>query len=124
MLRSSHHENLYPPEAREPLRSSSCRLRQPLPRPFEPPIFCLWPPVPDLPHAKPDGVPRKPLYGVGSYFQILAMQSPLPLARWLPVRARSIEMTLFLWPWSINCAWPVAMFQNWMERSFDPDTTH
>lgn len=64
------------------------------------------------------------IYAVGSYFQILAIQSPLPEARYPPLRAKSILMTLFLWPWSMNCAWPVAMFQNWIERSFEPDTTH
>jgi hypothetical protein len=63
-------------------------------------------------------------YCVGSYFQILAMQSPLPLAKWGPCLARSILITLFLCPWSMNCACPVCIDQNWIERSLDPETTH
>jgi hypothetical protein len=70
-------------------------------------------------------VPLVPLaHCAGSYFHILAIQSPDPLARYVPLLARSIEITEFLWPWSMNWAWPVTMFQNWMERSFEPDTTH
>lgn len=50
--------------------------------------------------------------GNATYLQILAFISPLPVANKLLVGLGATEMTEFLWPWSIICAFPVTGSQN------------
>jgi hypothetical protein len=40
------------------------------------------------------------------------------------IRQDGPNLPEFLWPCNMKCACPVAIFQNWMLLSLEPETTH